>query len=85
MGRVLPDVTGMKFCGVYKRGDRPTWYIYFPHPATGVRVQEGTPFQRGDPQGYRKALDLATEKGKAGIASKGMYRVLRLKIREPLN
>ncbi|MEI7553138.1 MAG: hypothetical protein WCL24_12495 [Verrucomicrobiota bacterium] len=60
----------MKFAGVFGRSDRKSWYINYPHPQTGVRVKEGTPFLRGDPQGYRKALDLATEKGKSGLASK---------------
>lgn len=60
----------MKYCGVYRRGDSPYWYIYFPNPATGVRKQAATPYLISDPQGYRKALDEAMERGKAGLVSK---------------
>lgn len=61
---------GMKFCGVLSRTDRAHYYVYFPHPHTGVRVKQATPFRRDDPQGYRKALDYAIERGKAGLAAK---------------
>ncbi|AHF91615.1 integrase [Opitutaceae bacterium TAV5] len=50
---------------IYKRGNRPNWYISYFDPVSRKRVHRVTPFRVDDPAGHRKAFDMAVEKSVA--------------------
>ena len=60
----------MKYCSVFKRSGRSVFYVSFWDPKRQKRVMEATPFRIDDPQGRRKATDLANEKSKEARTDK---------------
>lgn len=58
----------MQGISVYKRADRPTWYVAYDCPKRFRRVNESTGFLIDDPQGKLKAYSFARERGMSGIA-----------------
>jgi len=61
----------MKYVTVYSRERSRKWYIAYWCPKKQRRVFEPTPYLKEDPQGRRKALELASEKSKWAQADKG--------------
>ncbi len=62
MEGVAAGVGGMKGVSVYQRKGRGVWYISFPDPESYLRRSLATPFRLDDPEGEKKAYDLARER-----------------------
>lgn len=62
----------MKYASVYKRDGSPRFSISYWSPKKQKRIHETTPFLIADPQGKRKALGLANERGKEAAADKSV-------------
>lgn len=71
---MLTSADGMKYASVHQHGTRKNWYITYWCPRRQRRVQEPTPFLISDPQGRRKAHDLASELSKEASTDKGVGR-----------
>lgn len=61
----------MKDASTYKRAGRPVYYISYYSVPKMKRVHEATTFRTDDPEGRRKAYELAQDKAKAAAAYKG--------------
>jgi integrase len=69
-GCFLGETAAVKYASVFERPRSPRFYVVYWCPRRQKRVQEATPFRRDDPQGRRKALDLANERSKEARADK---------------
>jgi integrase len=61
----------MKYVSVFRRSGRAHWYVSYFDPLTGKRkCNVRTPYAVSDPQGYRKAVELANELSRAAMVAK---------------
>lgn len=69
---MLTSADRVKYASVHQHGTRKHWYITYWCPRRRKRVQEPTPFLIDDPQGRRKARNLAEERSKEAQADRGL-------------
>jgi hypothetical protein len=71
MVSLLPVVAVPRDASVYKRPNRPNWFVVYYCTTQLKRVHEATPFRVDEPTGYKRALAFAAAKSVAAIAFRG--------------